>query len=401
LHSGVQSGNGQVVITYSSSADTTAPTTTISLSPASPNGQNGWYTRPLTISIAATDPDDTGGIQTRCVLDPASIPGSFADLPAPPCAYLGTGTSISQDGTHTVYAASEDPAGNIEAPVRSASFKLDQTAPTITASATTADGSAYAAGTWTNQTVTAHFTCADALSGVASCPADQVLSTDGVTPAAGGTATDNAGNQASASFGPIQVDKTPPVVSVTGVSDGASYTVGSAPTTGCTTTDALSGVATSAVLQVSGGTANGVGTFTATCAGAKDNADNSASASATYTVGYAFSGYLAPVNNAPTVNTGKAGRTYPLKFQLTDASGGFISSLSAVASVSYKATSCGAFTGDPSDALEVSATGGTSLRYDSTANQYVYNWATPGAGCYTLFLALDSGQVFPAYFNLR
>jgi beta-glucosidase len=107
----------------------------------------------------------------------------------------------------------------------------------------------------------------------------------------------------------VAIDRTAPAVSVTGLTGGASYPLGSLPAAGCSTSDALSGVATQASLSISGGNADGSGSFTATCSGATDLAGNAASASVTYTVKGATFPATAVLDNFNHAN-GKIGTSW-------------------------------------------------------------------------------------------
>lgn len=113
-----------------SPSDSTAPVTTVSVSPAAPDGNNGWYTKPVAVSVSADDNGGSGVAETRCVVDPDTPPLLFVDLSAG-CPFAGAGANVASDGEHMIYAASEDNAGEDEAPVN-ASFKIDVTAPTVT-----------------------------------------------------------------------------------------------------------------------------------------------------------------------------------------------------------------------------------------------------------------------------
>ncbi|HEX5502791.1 MAG TPA: PxKF domain-containing protein, partial [Thermomicrobiales bacterium] len=294
---GVPGGDGQVVVTFTP-PDATPSTTTIALAPAAPDGSNGWYIHQPTVTVSAVDNAGGSGVaETRCVLDPASVPGTFADLPATPCPYLGAGAAVA-DGVHTVYAASVDNAGNAESPVRSASFQVDTTPPTLSPSL--ANGTVFVLG----------------------APAPIIS--------------------------PNASDPAPPV--------------GPGP---------ASGIASASCGAVSTAT---VGTRSVSCT-ATDKAGNTTTVSQSYTVAYQFVGFLVPLGGGTQTPVFKAGSTIPLKFQLTDASGAVVQASSAPIFAMPTTTSCAAGAVDASGTTDTGDTGNT-FRWDSTAQQYIYNYHT-------------------------
>jgi sugar lactone lactonase YvrE len=169
--------------------DNTLPTVTATATTADTRtyAPNNWTNQTVTVQFACSD---TGSGVATCPANQA----------------------FGSNGVYQATGTATDRAGN-SGTGTFAGIEVDKTAPTITPTATNANGTAYAAGAWTNQTATVHFTCSDNLSGVASCPPDQAVSAEGVVATVSGTATDNAGNRASASFGPVKLDTTAPVIS--------------------------------------------------------------------------------------------------------------------------------------------------------------------------------------------
>jgi endoglucanase len=123
----------------------TAPVvTTIAIDPTTPNGNDGWYTSGVTISLTTND----NSSMTEYSLDGST---TWQTYTAP--------FTLDKDGQYTVSYRSIDNSGNVET-VKSISFKLDLTGPTITAAGVVS-------GTYNDSTdITPVITLDDQFSGV-------------------------------------------------------------------------------------------------------------------------------------------------------------------------------------------------------------------------------------------
>lgn len=363
-----------VTATYSI-YDPSAPSIGHTLAPASPDGNNGWYRSDVTLTWNVSEPESPNSLaKTGC-----------ADQ------------NVTIDQAEMTYSCSATSAGGSSGPV-SVSIKRDATPPSVSGAPTTSPNGAG----WYKNDVTIDWTCSDATSGLAAgCPADSTISSEGTgLTASSGDVSDNAANFSSATSSPaVKIDKTPPTIAlVGGPANGASYYFGSVPAAPtCTASDSLSDLA--AACSVSG-YSSAVGPHTVT-ASATDNAGNSASASSSYTVlAWTLSGFYSPVDMNSVVNIVKGGSTVPLKFEVL-AGATELTATSVVQSFVQTRITCD--TSATLDEIEVTTTGGTSLRYDATAGQFIQNWQTPkqAGACYRVTMTTQDGSSLVALFKLR
>jgi hypothetical protein len=164
------------------STGSTPPTITAALSPV-PNA-NGWNNTNVTVTFTCT---------------PGSNP--IQSCPSP--------VVVTSEAANQVISGTVTDTAGLTA-TTSAAVSLDKTLPSITASVSPAPN----ANGWNTTPVTVNFTCTDNLSGIATCPTSQQVTSPGANQVVTGSATDRAGNTASTSA-TVNISTTLPTITAT------------------------------------------------------------------------------------------------------------------------------------------------------------------------------------------
>lgn len=179
----VDKAGNKATASVSLNIDKTPPVVNAVVSPA-PN-ENGWYKGPVVVTFSAADA--LSGVASGSVSKPVTLKTD--------------GANQSASGQAT------DLAGNVGSVTRKG-IHIDQTPPTITVALSPQPD---ASGVYT-EPVTAHFTCKDKGSGIATCPPDRVISMEGANQTVSGKAVDRAGNSATVTSKPFTIDLRHPKV---------------------------------------------------------------------------------------------------------------------------------------------------------------------------------------------
>jgi hypothetical protein len=333
-------------------------------------GASGWF------NIASNDgaPGVTVDVATGDIVGVTGLACTDNGVDVGPLDPAGD-SFVLLDGQHAVECVATDGAGNDD--TDNAGFDVDQTAPTVVPTV----GPAPADSGWWNAATgapTVTFACADDTSGVASC-SDPFAFGEGADQSTTGTATDGAGNPATADVTNIDVDLTGPVVVAfdgTELVDGGQYAYLFVPAgpTGCTSTDAISGPAGCLV----SGYGDAVGAHSI-LGSATDVAGNTGTGTLDYEVlAWTLEGFSKPIDTTG-FNSLRAGGTAQLKFEVF-AGSIQLTSVDIIASVGVEQIACppeptkskgsggggsGAGGGATSSTVEASGGGRFNLRWQS------------------------------------
>ncbi|MFH0762527.1 MAG: PxKF domain-containing protein [Candidatus Omnitrophota bacterium] len=259
---------------------------------------------------------------------------------------------------------------------------------------------------WNNSTVTINLTAVDNEGGSGIAKAEYSLDeTNWVTYTAPFTiinegltkayyrSTDNTGNVEEVKSFEIKIDKTSPEVSINTPAQGAEYVLNAQILANWQAADSLSGIASSTGTVLSGSAidTSSVGPKNFNVA-STDKAGNTIEQSLTYNVRYTYAGVLPPINQDDS-SIFKLGRVVPVKFQLKDAAGNYISTAAARI---YLSKISNTVLGGEIEAESVgSANTGNLFRYDSAENQYIFNLGTSNLskGTWQIKIQLDDGSL--------
>jgi hypothetical protein len=220
-----------------------------------------------------------------------------------------------------------------------------------------------------------------------------------------GTATTLASGPNPSAFGqPVTFTAT--VTSAAGVPTGTVTFLDGAAVLG---TSPLSGGAAS---FATAGLSAGLHSITAVYGGSASFGGSTSSAlTQTVLAFYTFTGFLSPMATAGTLTapsfsgTANYGSATPIKWKLQDAAGNYLSNTSTtqlLTAVAYTGGACSGQAMGQSFVLyepTAGATGGSTFRYDTGNNQFIFNWDTSyvsGPGCYELELQLNDGSAIKA-----
>ncbi|MEZ4553073.1 MAG: hypothetical protein R3B59_04125 [Dehalococcoidia bacterium] len=182
-------GSASYFFAFIEPPDTTPPTISAEII-SGVEGNAGWYVSDVVVRFTCLD-EDSGVPDGTCPTDET---------------LTDEGAAVSSTA-RTIF----DAAGNESDPSNVITVSIDKTAPLVEA---TASPEPNPAG-WNSTPVTVTYSAADGGSGVDACDAPVTLASDGAGQSAEGSCADTAGNSQSASAININIDQTPPAVTIT------------------------------------------------------------------------------------------------------------------------------------------------------------------------------------------